>query len=126
MKIQKKNDGARTLPNFKMVYRDTVKKKKKNGMKLVQEWTGQKSKTRVWNMAFDICRETFGKPFQTKPGQSTLQTTYKTNSRLMKELMQKESTKSLQNTRESDPGVVGLPPCSHGISFMGSDLGHPE
>ena len=29
MKIQKKNDGARTLPNFKMVYRDTVKKKKK-------------------------------------------------------------------------------------------------
>ena len=24
-----KNDGARTLPNFKMVYRDTVKKKKK-------------------------------------------------------------------------------------------------
>ena len=39
MKIQKKNDGARTLPNFKMVYRDTVKKKKK-GMKLVQERTG--------------------------------------------------------------------------------------
>ena len=37
-----KNDGARTLPNFKMVYRDTVKKKKKkkkNGFKLVQEWT---------------------------------------------------------------------------------------
>lgn len=40
MKIQKKNDGARTLPNFKMVYRDTLKKKKKKGMKLVQEWTG--------------------------------------------------------------------------------------